>query len=60
VGMARPLRMESEDGVYHVLNRGHYRADLLRTHKAKAAFIRCLEQAGTGEKHGPMGSLLDA
>ena len=28
--MARPLRLESEDGVYHVLNRGNYRADLFR------------------------------
>jgi hypothetical protein len=24
-GWARPIRMESEGGVYHVLNRGNYR-----------------------------------
>ncbi len=40
--MARPLRMESEAGVYHVLNRGNYRTDIFRTEKAKAAFLQCL------------------
>lgn len=40
--MARPLRLESEDGVYHVLNRGNYRADIFRTEKARAAFLKCL------------------
>ena len=40
--MARPLRLESEDGVYHVLNRGNYRADIFRSEKAKAAFLKCL------------------
>ena len=43
--MARPLRMESEAGVYHVLNRGNYRAAIFRTEKAKAAFLKCLEEA---------------
>lgn len=43
--MARPLRMESEGGVYHVLNRGNYRGDIFRTEKAKAAFIKCLGEA---------------
>lgn len=43
--MARPLRMESEAGVYHVLNRGNYRADIFRTEKAKAAFLKCLGEA---------------
>ena len=38
--MARPLRMESEDGVYHVLNRGNYRADIFRSAKARAAFLK--------------------
>ncbi len=37
--MARPLRMESESGVYHVLNRGNYRADIFRSDKAKAVFL---------------------
>jgi putative transposase len=45
--MARPLRMESEDGVYRVLNRSNYRADIFRTQKAKAAFMRCLGEACT-------------
>lgn len=43
--MARPLRLESEDGVYHVLNRGNYRADIFRTEKAKTAFLQCLAEA---------------
>ena len=42
--MARPLRMESEDGVYHVLNRGNYRADIFRAEKTKAAFLQCLDE----------------
>lgn len=43
--MARPLRLESEDGVYHILNRGNYRADIFRSDKAKAAFLQCLGEA---------------
>ena len=43
--MARPLRLESEDGVYHVLNRGNYRADIFRAEKTKAAFMKCLGEA---------------
>ncbi len=43
--MARPLRLESEAGVYHVLNRGNYRLNLFRSEKAKAAFLQCLEEA---------------
>jgi REP element-mobilizing transposase RayT len=37
--------MESESGVYHVLNRGNYRADIFRSDKARAAFLRCLGEA---------------
>jgi putative transposase len=44
-GMARPLRMESEAGVYHVINRGNYRADIFRSEKAKTAFLTCLDEA---------------
>lgn len=43
--MARPLRMESEAGVYHVINRGNYRANIFRSAKTKAAFLKCLEEA---------------
>ena len=42
--MARPLRMESEAGVYHVLNRGNYRADIFRSDKTKVAFLQCLDE----------------
>jgi len=37
--------MESEAGVYHVINRGHYRADIFRTEKTKVAFLQCLQEA---------------
>lgn len=43
--MARKLRMESEGGVYHVLNRGNYRSDIFRSAKTKAAFLKCLDEA---------------
>jgi len=43
--MARPLRMESEAGVYHVLNRGNYRADIFRTEKTRVAFLKCVAEA---------------
>lgn len=43
--MARPLRLESEAGVYHVINRGNYRADIFRSEKAKDAFLKCLGEA---------------
>lgn len=43
--MARPLRMEAESGVYHVLNRGNYRTDIFRSDKAKLAFLKCLGEA---------------
>ena len=42
--MARPLRLESEGGVYHVLNRGNYRADIFRGGKTRAAFLQCLAE----------------
>jgi putative transposase len=43
--MARPLRMESESGVYHILNRGNYRTDIFRSDKTKGAFLKCLGEA---------------
>ncbi len=43
--MARQLRLESEGGIYHVLNRGNYRAAIFRGAKARAAFLECLDEA---------------
>lgn len=43
--MARKLRLETEDGIYHVLNRGNYRADIFRGEKTRAAFLKCLGEA---------------
>ena len=43
--MARKLRLESEGGVYHVLNRGNYRSDIFRGEKTRAAFLKCLGEA---------------
>jgi putative transposase len=48
--MARKLRLESEGGIYHVLNRGNYRAPIFRAEKTKTAFLKCL--AETCEKTG--------
>jgi REP element-mobilizing transposase RayT len=43
--MARQMRLELEGGIYHVLNRGNYRADLFRGTKTRAAFLKCLDEA---------------
>ncbi|MBI3885166.1 MAG: transposase [Opitutae bacterium] len=43
--MPRKLRLESAGGIYHVINRGNYRADLFRSEKTKAAFLNCLDEA---------------
>jgi len=43
--MARKLRMESEGGIYHVISRGNYRADVFRLEKTKQAFLQCLDEA---------------
>ncbi len=40
--MARPLRMEYEDGICHVINRGNYHADLFASDRTKGAFMKCL------------------
>ena len=40
--MARKLRPEFEGALYHVINRGNYRADVFGTAGAAAAFERCL------------------
>jgi putative transposase len=43
--MPRKLRLESEGGIYHVINRGNYRGDIFRSDKAKTAFLKCLGEA---------------
>jgi REP element-mobilizing transposase RayT len=43
--MARLLRLEEEGGLYHVINRGNYRAHIFRAEKTKAAFLKCLGEA---------------
>lgn len=40
--MARSLRIEYPGAVYHVLNRGNYRAPVFGTEQAKQAFEACL------------------
>jgi len=48
--MARPLRLESEGGIYHVLNRGNYRSDLATSGKSadwKIAIAAALEARTT-------------
>jgi REP element-mobilizing transposase RayT len=43
--MARSLRIERENGVYHVINRGNYRQDLFINEGAHASFEKCLFEA---------------
>ena len=43
--MARKLRLEYEGALYHVINRGNYRADVFASPQAAAAFERCLFEA---------------
>lgn len=43
--MARKLRLESEGGVYHVINRGNYRASIFQQTRTKQAFLECLDEA---------------
>ena len=43
--MARSLRIEKVNGVYHVINRGNYRQDLFINEGAHLAFERCLFEA---------------
>ena len=43
--MARKLRLEYGNALYHVINRGNYRADIFATEGAKVAFERCLFEA---------------
>ncbi len=48
--MARKLRMEYPGAIYHVINRGNYRADIFDSEGARKGFLRCLfeccEKAG--------------
>lgn len=39
--------MEYEGAMYHVINRGNYRADLFATEGAKQAFLHALDEAAT-------------
>jgi putative transposase len=43
--MARSLRIERADGVYHIINRGNYRQDLFMNDAAQEAFEHCLFEA---------------
>lgn len=43
--MARKLRIEFPDAVYHVLNRGNYRRDLFVSAGEAGAFVTALEEA---------------
>jgi len=43
--MARKLRIERNDGDYHVINRGNYRSDIFATEGARQAFVKTLDEA---------------
>ncbi|MBM3854551.1 MAG: transposase [Verrucomicrobia bacterium] len=43
--MARKLRIQYAGALYHVINRGNYRADVFASEGAKTAFVGCLGEA---------------
>ncbi|HEX9783828.1 MAG TPA: transposase [Opitutaceae bacterium] len=43
--MARPLRIEREGGIHHVINRGSHRAAIFRADSTRASFLDCLAEA---------------
>ena len=40
--MARKLRLEFPGAIYHVINRGNYRAQVFKTEGARQAFEACV------------------
>jgi len=45
--MARKLRLESEGGIYHIINRGNYRASIFQQARTRQAFLECLDETCT-------------
>ena len=45
LGVARNLRLEYAEAVYHVISRGNYRADVFAQEATKVAFLKCLGEA---------------
>jgi putative transposase len=45
--MSRKVRLQYENALYHVINRGNYRLDIFSTEGAKRAFEHCLFEACT-------------
>jgi len=43
--MPRKLRIEGDGAIYHVINRGNYRADVFATSGARQAFLKTLDEA---------------
>ncbi|MDA1065585.1 MAG: transposase [Verrucomicrobia bacterium] len=43
--MVRKFRVESNTGLYHVLNRGNYRSDIFESEGAKVSFVKTLFEA---------------
>ena len=48
--MPRKTRVESSDGLYHIINRGNYRSDIFETDASKASFEKTLFE--TCKKNG--------
>lgn len=45
--MPRQPRLEYEDAIYHVINRGNYRRDVFATDGAKEAFLTALDETAS-------------
>jgi REP element-mobilizing transposase RayT len=43
--MPRALRIETSEGLFHVINRGNYRSCIFETEGAKQSFEKCLFEA---------------
>ena len=43
--MSRPLRIEYENALYHVMNRGKGHATIFHNHACYSMFLTCLQEA---------------
>ena len=55
--MARKLRIEGSEGLYHVINRGNYRSWIFETAGARAAFEATLGQSCGSQKRQKVGEM---
>jgi hypothetical protein len=47
LGMARPLRIQYEGAIYHLVSRGHRREEILRNDVDRKRFLQSSQRSGT-------------